>query len=247
MRTLWVCAFVVASMSPLARASIHNVSRISDYSLSFDDPSFSNTVLHLNIRQDRTADAPGDSRFEQWGILPNSFNVSWEAFEGVTLSDVTFVNNVLAGTIASPAGSPGYTILRNDAPPNGTSIAVGVLGDRHTLAINLQVGGGVDFGSPASFRMVIPGDWSQSGTGFHQHELISYNPAWTLLRDFEYDTLLDATIFELGTTAYQVPPAPQFRLHGATVPSPAGVSFLALGFVAASRTRRAPARSGLRL
>jgi hypothetical protein len=235
-RTALAGVGVLARVTSPAGALIHNVSRINNYSLSFDDARFSNPLLHLNIRQDRTADAPGNSRSETWAVLPNSTNVTWEAFEGVTLTNVVFANNQLSGTITSPAGLPGYTLLNQDSPPNGTNFDVGLINDRYRLTVSLQSGGGVDAGFPSSWTMTIPGDWSQPGTGFHQHELVSYNPGWTLIHDFEYDAALDATVFEIGTSSYQTPPSPNFRLYG--VPSPGTAIILALSIYPFAGMRR---------
>jgi hypothetical protein len=238
MRLALLACIAVGTAHAPAFGIIHTVSRINNYSMSFSDDAFNNTLFHLEVRQDRTADAAGDSASNSFSLFPNTMNVTWEGFDGISVSNVMIQPATVTATITSPNGLPGYSVLRDIAPPDQNAIFIGSEFNRFFLRVTLQGAGGVDPGFPSVWRMMLPGDWSAVGHDQREHELLAYDPSWNLDSDFVFDPQAGTTLLALSTQSYSVPPAVQFALYGQTVPAPGAILVLGAGMLVGGRRSR---------
>lgn len=210
-----------------AQASMARIERYNYYSISFDNPSdFANAKGYDDILQTWSGDV-GDSVSQTFSLLPTAYNVGMVGDSNMGVTNVVWSPPDLSATISALTGSTGQTDIHLEYSASGD---VGVSGGYYYLEVRFSSAGGVDNGYPYYWQMVVPGDWSASGTGSGQHELLSFNSAyWLIDKDFLFDGT-NTTFLAHASGGYQGENINiDFLLHGGTAPIPIPATIYLLG------------------
>ena len=98
-------------------------------------------------------------------------------------------------------GDPGNTLLQRSLV--GATLPVTPFMGYYTIEGLWSGWGGVEDGR-FTIEAIIPGDWSETGPGYMNHDLVNINPLWTIDENFAYNPGSDTTRF-LAYVDYYIP------------------------------------------
>lgn len=242
---LRMAALALAILAPSAQAELSFDYRASAYFVTFADGMF-NTA---NARYDVHVDVSGLDGDQALGYNPavrtGQSNFSWMAGAYTGSSDAFLnVSNVTdPGTSGTATGDLALVGGARGAFDLGYDTAAGDLGPSFIrrnvgpaeYSLDFQGGGNglISTGSLFVVVVFVQGDWTQHGTASGQLEMLTLNPAFTIVDGFTtYNAGLNATGFSAygysdGSAAFG--PDLAFRLHGDVIPVPEPATAMMLG------------------
>lgn len=234
---------VLAAVS-LASAQINSIYRSNVEEITFSDSnSFSDASFTGDIFQ-YWSGAQGAYTADNWGA-PSGFSLLYDNGDAnVGISDVTTTNTGVFSTVTMLTGQDGWTDLgiseavNVDPPFLGTTVSNGLW----ALDLNQNSYGGVVTGDPFYWSVTFSGDWSVQGTSTGESELLSYNPEFTIVDDFVYDSNTNTTLFAIYDPAYDNVNGTgvSIQLNGGaapTVPGPVALAPFSMGLLGLVRRR----------
>ena len=171
-KRLYIALAACAMFSSVVKADIMSVSRDSLYTISFLDNSFVSANARYNVIV--RVEGEEDELSSDDVIFPidrtNFQNLTFTAAGGTIVSDVMVVPGPAAIATVTSNGDPGSYTAGFDTPistdPSMSWIVSGTSGGLRTLTfVNGGGSGLVDPGFPFNIDVMLPGDWSSSGTG----------------------------------------------------------------------------------
>jgi hypothetical protein len=239
--------FTVSALALCCAATVHAqslnfIERDNTFNVTFSNQMFTGAYLNGDIAQYWSG--PMGSYFgENFGI-PSGFNLtSWTGDSNVGVSGVVTTPGNFSGTVTSLTGQNGWTNAYISGPSNSSPsfFSTGVQNGFFVLDLKSNSFGGVAIGDPFYWNATFSGDWSSQGTGVGQSELLSYNPDWTIVDDFTYDSGTNLTTLTLEDAYDGSGPGVSLQLNGASasaVPGPAAVAPFGIGLLSLLRRRR---------
>jgi hypothetical protein len=261
----WALLGSVVALVGAARpvqAAFAFTSRTSAYTLSFTKGDFSDANAHYDVTINGTSNN-GDSGALTLNLKSNHQNFSLAGTGSWSVSSIVETPTLATATLTASGSTGGYN-FHYDTPVQSFFSSAG-FGNSWLAREGVNGFWGLRFGGPfgsrgggaglvdvgASFAVdiVIPGDWSNLGTGPGQTQLINVNPTYTIDSNFVYDPISMTTDFHIHTDSYlgnttAGNPQIDFILHSTQIaPEPSSVVLAALGvtgLVCSVRRRRRP-------
>lgn len=243
-RTWFLCGLAVCAWPCLANAAIVVTERDTLQSVNFADISAFSDAL-----------ASTATTLQLSGALPDTRTFGFTVATGVTnfqavSNSPDFTVSAPTLTVGSPNSSEAVTVSATSP-----SLASGSVTLSEDLGVNVALSGAItslstgisglgynyldevynptanqSAGAPFNFTLKIKGDYSAVGDSTGDHQLISFNGAWTIDQNFVFDgtnTVFSAHISPYSTSQ-QI--GLEYRLFGATaVPEPEPYALLGLG------------------
>jgi hypothetical protein len=250
---LLVCGFLNNSPEAIA-ATLTNSNidtRIRVAQVTFDDLTFSNAAhssrtslfFRGNVGDSGSFNISVSSGFQSFAyfsdagiLLSNTTNPTPAGNPGVFTTTITGTTNRVAG----------YDVTRL-ASLTPSIFALRIVNGFYTLELTSSSTGFLRTGGTFIESIVLPGNWSSHGVGTGQSELLSNQGGFTVTKDFVFDPVANATVFERVNNNYSgLPASYHIVLHGdiAPVPEPETYAMLLaglalLGFAARRRKQNA--------
>lgn len=234
---------VTLIMGGSADAAINHYARVSSYDISFaNTASFSDAIASYYAVYVERNDAAGDTYNSSFAVRSGFYN-----YAHYSSPELTITSDVFNGTsaysyslLANAAGIGTHTFRYDTAIASSFSaswIVGGIANGYYTLEFS---GGGflanILENNSFDIGVSIAGDWSQMGNSTGQLEFLSIDPAWTTVKNFQYDPVSDTTEFFATNSNYAQfgGPSLNFRLYGAAVPEPSTLWLFGIGATVAA-------------
>jgi hypothetical protein len=223
-----LCVLFLATS--VAQGTIFRTSRLSSYNITFaDTAAFSDAMAQFDVFFTDHADAPTPPVATSFAVKTLFLGYS-QLFTPPIVASAPVFNAPLSRfdfTLSATNAGDG-TEQYHYATPIGPTftdswIVGGVTGGYQTMEF---LGGGF-FTAVATalfdVDVFLPGDWSQMGTTTGKVEFLGLDPGWTIVKNFQYDSINDVTEFYATNASFIGTGGPNlnFRLYGAAVPEPA--------------------------
>lgn len=228
---------VLLTLGQPIEAAINHYARISTYEIAFADTSqFSDAVASYDAVYVERSDSAGDTYSSSFAVRSGFYNYSHTSSPELNITSDLF-NGTSAysySLIALVEGLATHTFHYDTGIASSFSeswIVSGITDGFYSLEFS---GGGflanILENNSFDLGLSIAGDWSQLGASTGRLEFLGIDPAWTIVKNFEYDESNGTTDF-LATNANYAQfggPNLHFRLYGAAVPEPPAIQLCAL-------------------
>jgi hypothetical protein len=236
-------SIILVMLSGLSQANLIPIEQFRDFYTTFDNPNnFAGYQGHYTFSQIWHPDNQGDITRYTFGLAPPYTNLSWTGDTNIQVSNIVQLSNSVSADLTALTGQNGQTSLSITDVAGGPAphIQVGVLNGTYFLEESHASAGGAVDGSPFTWQIKLPGDWSSVGTNTGQHKLVSINPLWTIDNNFTFDGTdttfrahLDNYIND-GNHNINI----DFIIYGGQVPLPSTLMLLGSGLVGIGILRR---------
>lgn len=221
-----------------AKAAINHYARVSTYHISFADTlTFSDAIASYDAIYVERNDAVGDTYSSSFAVRSGFYNYFHHSSPELTItSDVFNGTSAYSYSLLANAAGIGTHTFHYDTPLASSFSASWIVGGTGNGHYTLEFSGGgflanILENNSFDIGLSIAGDWSQMGNSTGKLEFLSIDPAWTIVKNFEYDSENGATVFFATNSNYAQFGGPNlnFRLYGATVPEPSAIWLLGIG------------------
>lgn len=248
-RCLAAAFALAAGLASEADAAIVQSGRTAAFGLSYSDAQFDNALLSRTVTFIYPAQAPFN--FGATATLgPNASNFSNFAGGGLSVGPVTGSNPYhFNGSSNGAAGFWGWSWDLTPVTPSSFELDTSGAHPELIFKLNPTASGAAVVNQDTVVLAVLPGDWSKSGTSPGEHELLGFDPAFTLMQDFVYDAASKTTTVEVEDKTYGS--GQQINLNfvlfggaAAAVPEPGTWALMLLGVALAGASVRRRRRAG---
>jgi hypothetical protein len=236
-------AFSIVAAPHGARAAAIVISgRTTTETVSFSDTSAFSDASLTNSSALTISGNTGDT-YQNWSIPDGATDFTATATGPFSVTSPVQISG-------TPNNTESFTVTALATPSSGTLTLAGTLGvnvapSGAETTLSTGVSGGYNFldvtfdptapqsnGSSFTFTADITGNYSGTGVGTGDHELVSLNPNWTINQNFVYNGT--RTVFSASIADY-IPPSGtnvndqiglQYQIYGAPVPLPASAWLL---------------------
>ncbi|MEM8834359.1 MAG: hypothetical protein AAGD00_00930 [Planctomycetota bacterium] len=243
MKTFLTGAIVALGVSAAAHAGagFEYLARVNDYKLDFSNDRFEDSQFFGSIRNTVKSDS-GD-RIDWTFFTPaTSFGHTITNFGNLRANNIQTVSvgNANRTTWESKFDETGIARVDLDwRDVSGGQHTVSVEDDLYTLRLTSSASSFINPIGLHEWILVIPGDWSNEGTGSGMSELVAMSNLWSVEERFVFDG--ENTTFKASrasSSSGDVPINIEIVLRGAAIPAPGAFALLPLLGTGAFRRRR---------